>query len=67
MEENIMLWDVGAGSAIVKAAGGEIQIDNSNDLFAPVKVIAKSQKVCPKWHAGAGGKTWLFADEIIIE
>ena len=42
MEENIMLWDVGAGSAIVKAAGGVIQIDNSNDLLAPVKVIAKS-------------------------
>ena len=42
MEENIMLWDVGAGSAIVKAAGGVIQIDNCNDLLAPVKVIAKN-------------------------
>ena len=42
MEENIMLWDVGAGCAIVKAAGGEIQMDNCNDLLAPVKVIAKS-------------------------
>ena len=42
MEENIMLWDVGAGCAIVKAAGGEIQMDNCNDLLAPVKVIAKN-------------------------
>ena len=42
MEENIMLWDVGAGCAIVKAAGGEIQINNCNDLLAPKKVTAKS-------------------------
>ena len=42
MEENIMLWDVGAGCAIVKAAGGEIQINNYNDLLAPKKVTAKS-------------------------
>ena len=42
MEDNIMLWDVGAGCAIVKAAGGEIQIDNCNDLLAPKKVTAKS-------------------------
>ena len=42
MEENIMLWDVGAGCAIVKAAGGEIQINNCNDLLAPRKVIAKN-------------------------
>ena len=32
-----------------------------------VKVIAKCQTVCPQWHAGAGGKTWLFADEIVVE
>ena len=32
-----------------------------------VRVIAKSQRVCPRWHAGAGGKTWLFADEIVVE
>ena len=42
MEDNIMLWDVGAGCAIVKAAGGEVQIDNCNDLLAPKKVTAKS-------------------------
>ena len=23
--------------------------------------------VCPKWHLGAGGKTWLFVDELIIK
>lgn len=32
-----------------------------------VKIIAKNNGPCPDWHLGAGGKTWLFVDEITIE
>lgn len=33
-----------------------------------VKIIAyPAFDVIPKWHLGAGGKPWIFADEIIIE
>ena len=32
-----------------------------------VKIKAINYGVCPKWHLGSGGKTWLFADEIIIK
>jgi hypothetical protein len=32
-----------------------------------VKVHARGQITCPSWHAGAGGKAWLFCDEIIVE
>jgi len=31
------------------------------------RIRAKNIKVCPEWHPGAGGKAWLFADEIIVE
>lgn len=31
-----------------------------------LRIHAKSQGVCPAWHAGAGGKAWLFIDEIEI-
>ena len=31
-----------------------------------IKVKVKNQKVCPEWHTGSGGKTWLFMDEINI-
>jgi hypothetical protein len=31
-----------------------------------VRVHAKNIERCPRWHRGAGGKAWLFADEIII-
>lgn len=32
-----------------------------------VRAFAKGQGVCPPWHSGAGGKAWLFADEIGVE
>ena len=32
-----------------------------------VRITATQFGVCPPWHLGAGGKTWLFADEIIVE
>ena len=30
-------------------------------------VTATNIKTCPPWHAGAGGKAWMFTDEIIVE
>lgn len=32
-----------------------------------VRVRAKQYGECPDWHLGAGGKTWIFVDEIEIE
>ena len=32
-----------------------------------VKVEAKNISVCPPWHAGAGGKAWIFVDEVIVK
>lgn len=32
-----------------------------------IKIIAENVSVCPEWHPGAGGKAWLFVDEIVIK
>jgi hexosaminidase len=32
-----------------------------------VRVTAKGPGTCPAWHPGAGGKAWIFTDEIIVE
>lgn len=32
-----------------------------------IKVAAKNRGTCPSWHPGAGGKAWIFIDEIKIE
>lgn len=32
-----------------------------------IKIIAENSGICPEWHLGAGGDTWLFADEIVVD
>jgi arylsulfatase len=32
-----------------------------------LRVRARNLGKCPEWHPGAGGKAWLFVDEIIVE
>lgn len=32
-----------------------------------VRIKALNFGVCPDWHLGAGGKTWMFLDEIVCE
>jgi alpha-L-fucosidase len=31
-----------------------------------VRVKAVNMKMCPPWHKGAGGKAWIFIDEITV-
>jgi len=31
-----------------------------------IRVKAKSPRVCPAWHPGAGEPCWIFADEIVV-
>ncbi|MBQ42909.1 MAG: DUF4838 domain-containing protein [Gemmatimonadetes bacterium] len=40
--------------------------------FAPlearyVSVRGVSRKTCPDWHIGAGGPSWIFTDEIVVQ
>ena len=32
-----------------------------------IRVFAKNLGICPVWHAGKGGKAWLFVDEIVVK
>ncbi|MBM3312458.1 MAG: discoidin domain-containing protein, partial [Candidatus Aminicenantes bacterium] len=32
-----------------------------------IRVRAKNIGLCPAWHPGAGGKAWLFVDEVVVE
>ena len=31
-----------------------------------IRVRASNIKTCPEWHRGAGGKSWLFVDELTV-
>ena len=39
----------------------------SNGKARYVKIVAKPLAPIPAWHKGAGGKGWIFVDEIIVE
>ncbi len=43
-EKNIMLWDVAAGCALVKAAGGDVHI-SGDDFTAPVEIKASNSQL----------------------
>lgn len=45
----------------------DFQANFSGQKARYIKVIAESIKKCPAWHPGAGGKAWLFIDEIVVE
>ncbi|PKL83064.1 MAG: sugar hydrolase [Ignavibacteriae bacterium HGW-Ignavibacteriae-3] len=32
-----------------------------------IKVFAHNIGTCPPWHKGAGEKSWIFADEVVVE
>jgi len=32
-----------------------------------VRLTARNIGRCPSWHPGAGGKAWIFVDEILVE
>ncbi len=50
------------------AAGIKNFIKKLQDVNARyVKVFAKNVGVCPAWHVAAGGKAWIFIDEITIK
>ncbi len=51
------------------AAGASIE--NFSCFLRPsatryIKVKTRSLFQCPAWHKGAGGKAWIFADEIVV-
>jgi hypothetical protein len=42
-----------------------LPLDNIQTRYVQIK--AENVGVCPEWHKGAGGKAWLFVDEIFME
>lgn len=45
----------------------EVKADFEEVSGRYIQVYAKNMKTLPKWHEGAGGKAWIFVDEVVIE
>jgi len=72
-EENGTFRSLGtAESGVSPEEDGSIVRDIRLVLDTPVtgtavRVVARTLGRCPDWHPGAGGKAWIFADEITTE
>ncbi len=45
----------------------DLNVPISSDTIRYIKLTVKNIGKCPEGHPGAGGKAWLFVDEMIIE
>jgi len=45
----------------------EFNVNLSGKRIRYIRIYAQSVAACPDWHPGAGGKAWIFTDEIILE
>lgn len=45
---------------------GDLELDFSPVEAKYVRVTVENYGSCPSWHLGAGGKTWIFLDEITV-
>ncbi|MBK7173403.1 MAG: chitobiase/beta-hexosaminidase C-terminal domain-containing protein [Bacteroidales bacterium] len=52
-----------------RAAGKEIETVRAGFMKKArfIKIIARNIGQCPPGHPGAGGKAWIFADEVVVE
>ena len=41
-------------------------VDLGNAAPRMIRIVARNIGTCPDWHPGAGGKAWLFCDEILL-
>ena len=65
--EHLMEIEVKDGEKNGPANRVTIQSEKINQSARYIKIVAINRGVCPDWHPGAGGKSWVFADEIFIE
>lgn len=50
-----------------KANRTTARIETLNIDSRYLRIQAINRKTCPDWHDSAGGKAWIFADEIVVE
>ena len=64
-DEKIIINDVPQKNSEIVLKDFPAYFNNQTTRY--IKVKAESIKKCPEWHPGAGGKAWLFIDEIVVE
>ena len=59
--------ELGIPSSIEDSGVRDIAVEVGGVEGRYVRLTARSIGRCPSWHPGAGGKAWIFTDEIFVE
>ncbi len=51
------------GTSDMKIQKDEAKLSGESARF--IRIEAENTGICPDWHPGAGGKAWIFVDEIV--
>ena len=54
-----------SGTSEIRVQHDSAPLDGRQARF--VRLRARSVGLCPAWHPGAGGKAWIFIDEVVVE
>jgi hexosaminidase len=57
--------DIPAESLEIIIKNFSVNLNEENVKY--IRVAGKSIGKCPAWHKGAGGKAWIFVDEVTVE
>lgn len=64
-DKKIIVNDIPQKTSEITTQDFTAEFNNAKARY--IKVFAENIKRCPDWHPGAGDKTWLFIDEIVVE
>ena len=53
-------------SYVARVSNGFSASSRSEERIAAIRVVLRNPGILPSWHPGAGGQTFIFADEISI-
>ncbi|HNW60919.1 MAG TPA: family 20 glycosylhydrolase [bacterium] len=65
--KSVAAWDHPTAAGTSRVYIQEDQVELAGIEARYIRLRARNVGFCPAWHPGAGGKAWIFADEIIVE
>ena len=65
--KSVKVFNINAAQKQEQAKVNEFvaSLNDQNARF--IRIKATSIGTCPPWHPGAGGKAWIFTDEVIVQ
>jgi hypothetical protein len=68
-DDQISRYEFFPGKGLEKTEGAMVKRINFKHKGPIQKVLITAESIgpCPEWHLGAGGKSWLFLDEIEVK